>query len=71
VTRDQLLKKLAVTLSWPDLTEMTPLADDPRWDSVAQLDVLVLLQQELGVIANTEELQEAVVVAGLLDLALS
>jgi acyl carrier protein len=70
VTRAELLKKLAVALSWPDLAEDTPLSDDPRWDSVAQLDVLVLLQKELGVSAGAEQLQEVTAAAGVLDLAL-
>jgi acyl carrier protein len=70
VNRAELLRKLAAQLEWPDLAEATRLEDDPRWDSVAQLDVLMLLQRDHGVALSADQLQSSQTMGQVLDRAL-
>jgi acyl carrier protein len=70
VTRGELLRKLAAQLEWPDLQESTSLGDDPRWDSVAQLDVLMLLQRDLSIAVSADQLQSSQTMGQVLDRAL-
>jgi len=71
VTRAELLRKLAAQLDWPDLQESTRLDDDARWDSVAQLDILMLLQRDHAMSVSAQELQESATMADVLDLVLA
>ncbi len=70
VNRAELLRRLATQLEWPDLQESTSLGDDPRWDSVAQLDVLMLLQRDLAIALSAEQLQSSQTMGQVLDRAL-
>ena len=45
-------------LAWPDLGPDTPLAGDERWDSLAQVDVVMYVQDELGETLAADELQK-------------
>jgi acyl carrier protein len=71
MSRAELLKKLVAQLEWPDLQESTRLEDDPRWDSVAQLDILMLLQRDHSISVSAEQLQESSTMGDVLDLALA
>jgi len=71
VTRAELLRKLAAQLDLPDLQESTRLDDDARWDSVAQLDILMLLQRDHAMSVSAQELQESATMADVLDLVLA
>ena len=44
----EFLRGLGDRLAWPDLTAETQLAGDERWDSLAQVDVVMYVQDELG-----------------------
>ncbi len=71
MNRSELLKKLAAQLDWPDLQESTRLEDDARWDSVAQLDILMLLQRDHSIGVSAQQLQESSTMKDVLDLALA
>ena len=71
MTRAELLRKLATQLSWPDLQESTRLEDDARWDSVAQLDILMVLQRDLALSVSARQLQDSATMADVLDLVLA
>lgn len=66
--RAELLRHLAAQLEWPGLEESTALRDDARWDSVAQIDTLMLLQRDVGVSVAADDLQNVRTVRELLDL---
>lgn len=52
------LQGLRDRLDWPDLGPETDLAGDERWDSLAQVDVVMYVQDELGHTLVAEELQK-------------
>ena len=52
------LQGLRARLDWPDLGPDTQLAGDDRWDSLAQVDVVMYVQDELGQTLAADELQK-------------
>jgi acyl carrier protein len=68
VTRDELLRLLRQRLEWPDLGPATALRGNEKWDSLAQVDVVMLAQEELGETLSTEQLQKVSTGAELLAL---
>ena len=69
MNRADLLRALAVQLEWPDLQETTPLADEERWDSLAQVDVIMVLSDQ-GFAVSADQLQTSATIGDVLDLAL-
>jgi acyl carrier protein len=57
VTRDDFLRALRQRLDWPDLGPQTPLKGNEKWDSLAQVDVVMLAQEELGETLSADALQ--------------
>ena len=53
----EFLQGLRDRLSWPELGPDTQLSGDDRWDSLAQVDVVMYVQDELGHTLETDELQ--------------
>jgi acyl carrier protein len=51
------MRGLRDRLSWPDLGPDTRLSGDERWDSLAQVDVVMYVQDELGHTLAADELQ--------------
>ena len=68
MTRDDLLGALRRRLGWPDLQETTILKGDEKWDSLAQVDVVMLVQEELGETISAEALQRVTTAEDLLAL---
>jgi acyl carrier protein len=54
----EFLRGLRDRLGWPDLTPETDLAGDNRWDSLAQVDVVMYVQDELGQTLAADDLQK-------------
>ena len=48
LNEEEFLRGLRDRLAWPDLGPDTQLAGDERWDSLAQVDVVMYVQDELG-----------------------
>jgi acyl carrier protein len=59
MTRTEFTDGLRRTLEWPDLAEDTELKGNERWDSLAQVDVVMFAQDELGYTLSTGDLQAA------------
>ena len=59
MTRTEFIDGLRRTLEWPDLAEGTELKGDQRWDSLAQVDVVMFAQDELGETLSATDLQAA------------
>jgi acyl carrier protein len=57
VNEEQFLQGLRDRLAWPDLAPDTDLAGDERWDSLAQVDVVMYVQDELGHTLAADQLQ--------------
>ena len=57
MNEEQFLQGLRDRLAWPDLGPDTELAGDERWDSLAQVDVVMYVQDELGHTLAADELQ--------------
>ena len=53
----EFLQGLGDRLAWPDLGPDTQLSGDERWDSLAQVDVVMYVQDELGQTLAADELQ--------------
>jgi acyl carrier protein len=68
MTRDEFLRSLRQRLEWPDLSGGTTLKGNERWDSLAQVDVMMLVQEELGETVSTESLQKVTTGDDLLAL---
>jgi acyl carrier protein len=68
MTRDEFLRSLRLRLDWPDLGEQTALRGNEKWDSLAQVDVVMLVQEELGETLSTEALQKVATGRELLGL---
>jgi len=68
VTRTEFLDGLRRTLEWPELSEATELKGNERWDSLAQVDVVMFAQDELGQTLSTVDLQSARTVGDVLRL---
>ena len=58
LNEQEFLQGLRGRLAWPDLGPDTPLAGDERWDSLAQVDVVMYVQDELGETLAADELQK-------------
>jgi len=59
MTRTEFIDGLRRTLEWPELSEDTELKGNERWDSLAQVDVVMFAQDELGQTLSTVDLQSA------------
>ena len=57
LNEEEFLRGLRDRLAWPDLGPDTLLAGDERWDSLAQVDVVMYVQDELGETLAADELQ--------------
>ena len=68
MTRTEFIAGLRRTLEWPELAEGTELADNERWDSLAQVDVVMFAQDELGQTLSTTDLQAARTLGDVLAL---
>ena len=58
LNEQEFLRGLRDRLAWPDLGPDTQLAGDDRWDSLAQVDVVMYVQDELGQTLAADELQK-------------
>ncbi len=68
MTRSEFVDGLRRTLEWPDLAEDTALKGNAKWDSLAQVDVVMFTQDELGQTLSTADLQAAATVGDVLRL---
>jgi acyl carrier protein len=57
LNEQEFLRGLRDRLSWPDLGPDTDLSGDERWDSLAQVDVVMYVQDELGQTLGADELE--------------
>jgi acyl carrier protein len=57
LNEQEFLRGLRDRLAWPDLGPDTDLSGDDRWDSLAQVDVVMYVQDELGQTLAADELQ--------------
>jgi acyl carrier protein len=64
----EFLQGLRDRLSWPDLGSDTQLSGDDRWDSLAQVDVVMYVQDELGHTLAADELQDLTRARDLVEL---
>lgn len=53
----EFLQGLRGRLDWPELGPDTDLSGDDRWDSLAQVDVVMYVQDELGHTLAADDLQ--------------
>ena len=58
LNEQEFLRGLRDRLAWTDLTPDTRLAGDERWDSLAQVDVVMYVQDELGETLAADQLQK-------------
>jgi acyl carrier protein len=58
LNEQEFLRGLRDRLGWPDLGPDTDLSGDDRWDSLAQVDVVMYVQDELGQTLAADELQK-------------
>lgn len=58
LNEQEFLRGLGDRLAWPDLGPDTQLAGDDRWDSLAQVDVVMYVQDELGQTLEADQLQK-------------
>ena len=58
LNEQEFLQGLRARLDWPDLELDTDLAGDDRWDSLAQVDIVMYVQDELGQTLAADELQK-------------
>jgi acyl carrier protein len=58
MTKEEFLRTLRQRLDWPDLSEATALKGNEKWDSLAQVDVVMVVQEELGETLSTDALQK-------------
>ena len=71
MTRAEFLRDLRGALKWPELTEDTVLQGDQRWDSLGQIEVLMLVEDRLGATLEASALQDAGAVRDVLALVAS
>jgi acyl carrier protein len=57
MNRDDFVRAIRQRLDWPDFSTETALKGNEKWDSLAQVDVVMLVQEELGETLSTEALQ--------------
>ena len=58
MNEQEFLRGLRDRLAWPDLGPDTQLSGDERWDSLAQVDVVMYVQDVLGQTLSADELQK-------------
>ena len=58
LNEQEFLRGLRDRLAWPDLGPDTDLSGDDRWDSLAQVDVVMYVQDELGHTLAADELEK-------------
>jgi acyl carrier protein len=58
MTRDEFVRVVGQRLDWPDFSPATTLKGNEKWDSLAQVDVVMLVQEELGETLSTDALQK-------------
>ena len=68
MTRMEFIAGLRRTLEWPELADDTELKGNERWDSLAQVDVVMFAQDELGHTLSTTDLQAARTVGDVVRL---
>ena len=68
LNEEEFLRGLRDRLAWPDLGRDTQLAGDERWDSLAQVDVVMYVQDELGQTLAADELQKVAKARDLVGL---
>jgi acyl carrier protein len=68
VNQAEFLQGLRDRLDWPELGPETDLAGNERWDSLAQVDVVMYVQDELGHTLAAEELQNVAKTRELVEL---
>jgi len=68
MTRTEFIDGLRRALEWPELAEDTTLRGNERWDSLAQVDVVMFAQDALGETLSTTALQAARTVGDVLAL---
>lgn len=72
MTKDVFFARLAETLEWEEpsaLTAETVLSE--VWDSMGQINVISMLDDELGLTLELEELEDINTVQDILDIAAS
>ena len=57
LNEQEFLRGLRDRLNWPELGPDTQLAGDERWDSLAQVDVVMYVQDELGHTLAADQLE--------------
>jgi acyl carrier protein len=68
MTRAEFIAGLRRTLEWPELADDTELKGNEKWDSLAQVDVVMFAQDELGQTLSTTDLQAARTVGDVVRL---
>ena len=68
LNEQEFLRGLRDRLAWPDLGPDTDLTGDDRWDSLAQVDVVMFVQDELGQTLAADELQRVTKARELIGL---
>ncbi len=68
MTRTEFIEGLRRQLEWPELSEDTEIKGNERWDSLAQVDVVMFTQDELGQTLSTTDLQAARTLGDVLGL---
>ena len=68
LNEQEFLRGLRDRLAWPDLGPDTDLSGDDRWDSLAQVDVVMYVQDELGHTLAADELQNLTKASDLVEL---
>lgn len=59
MTRTEFIEGLRRQLEWPELSEDTEIKGNEKWDSLAQVDVVMFTQDELGQTLSATDLQAA------------
>jgi acyl carrier protein len=68
LNEEEFLRGLRDRLAWADLGSDTELSGDDRWDSLAQVDVVMYVQDELGHTLAADELQNLTKARDLVEL---
>ena len=68
MNEQEFLRGLRDRLAWPDLGPDTRLSGDERWDSLAQVDVVMYVQDELGHTLPADELENVTQARDLVGL---
>ncbi len=71
LNEEEFLRGLRDRLAWSDLGPDTKLSGDDRWDSLAQVDVVMYVQDELGHTLAADELEKVTQARDLVGLVRS